>query len=133
MAKALKVLPRTSPSPPEPRADQTVILKDDSIVVQPNISSGMNSIVALNQGTQVHQIIFLRLSARKTLVDFRNAFTAGNLFQAADPAFGSPGVAEFSPGRRRWLAVDFAPGSYVDWDDVAWLKNGPMPFTVTTQ
>lgn len=133
MAKALKVLPRTSPSPSEPRADQTVIPKDDSIVGQPNISSGMNSMMAPNQGTQVNQIIFLRLSARKTLVDFRNAFTAGNLFQAADPAFGSPGVVGFNPGRHIWLAVDFAPGSYVAWDDVAWLKNGPMPFTVTPQ
>ncbi len=88
----------------------TITAREFSLDLPDKIEAGLVAMRYENNGTQIHNVLFLRLNAGKTLQDFQAAKGPDDLPGLAVPAGGTTSVL---PGQRRLFVNDFAVGNYV--------------------
>jgi len=93
-----------------PKADATVKLLDFSFILPSEIKAGKQVWQVVNEGEQIHEIMFIKLAEGKSIADVQ-------AFQKAPhgvPPFKSiGGFQALTPGQTGWLNLDLEPGDYV--------------------
>jgi uncharacterized cupredoxin-like copper-binding protein len=96
---------------PTPTPDMHMVLKDYGFDLSKPITAGKHTIHVMNQGTQDHEVIMLRLAPGKSLADFNTWATTG-MMKGAPPAMPITGMAPMAKGRTAIFSEDFTPGNY---------------------
>lgn len=104
--------PAAAPAAPEPAAPRTVhvIATDFAFQAPDTLAAGLTTFHLMNNGKELHQIVFLRLAPGQTMADFEKM----NLAAPPPPELhliGGPSPAV--PGGSAEATVDLAPGQYV--------------------
>jgi hypothetical protein len=110
MQKPLTVKGPASKVAVEPKADIMITLAEFRFGVSKPITAGKHTIQVLNQGTQPHEVVLLKLMGQATAQDFAAAFEPG----ATAPPPGAPlgGVVGLEQGGQAFFTADFEPGRY---------------------
>jgi uncharacterized cupredoxin-like copper-binding protein len=94
----------------QPKADATVKLQDFSFIIPAEVKAGKQTWQIINEGTQPHEIMLIRLAEGKTLADAQAFAQAPH----GQPPFSSIGGFQgINPGSSGWLNLDLQPGDYV--------------------
>ena len=108
MAKAITVTGPASATP-EPAADVTVKLLDYDFQFAQPLTAGHHTIRVENDAQQVHEIVFVRLQAGKTAVDF--ATWAGKM-TGPPPGVVHGGISGIMSGEHVFIVADLPAGDY---------------------
>ena len=94
----------------QPKAEATVKLQDFSFIFPTEVKAGKQTWQIVNEGTQPHEIMLIRLAEGKTLADAQAFAQAPH----GQPPFSSIGGFQgITPGHSGWLNLDLQPGNYV--------------------
>jgi hypothetical protein len=94
----------------EPKADQTITLKDFTFDMPAEFKAGVHTWHMVNDGPQPHEIALIRLAEGKTLEDAGAWFAAPS---GPPPYTLVGGFQAFMAGATGWLTIDLKPGDYV--------------------
>jgi uncharacterized cupredoxin-like copper-binding protein len=94
-----------------PVATDTVHLKDYGFQSARPISAGSHSILVVNDGPQVHEMVLLKLMPGKTVKNFGDWATTGGM-KGPPPAMPIGGAGLMEPGGSSLVSVDLTPGEY---------------------
>jgi hypothetical protein len=110
MQKALTVKGTMSKVAAQPKADVMITLADFRFEVSKPFTAGTHTIQVMNQGTQPHEVVLLKLMGQATAKDFAAAFEPG----ATAPPPGAPlgGVVGLEQGGLAFFTAEFEPGRY---------------------
>ncbi|MHB8646553.1 MAG: hypothetical protein ACYDAR_12265 [Thermomicrobiales bacterium] len=98
----------TSRAAAYPPPQVTITAKEFSLDLPDKIEAGLVAMRYENNGTQNHNVLFIRLDAGKTLRDFQAATGPDDV-----PGVPAGGTTTVFPGQRRLFVNDFAVGNYV--------------------
>jgi hypothetical protein len=118
MVGEVKVASTGASSESAPKSASTITLGDFSFTLAPGFS-GKGPIDVSNQGTQIHEMIIVKLSPGKTVNDAKKFFLTppGTPPPSGPPPFtsipGIGGITGLSPQQHAWLDVNLTPGKYV--------------------
>ncbi len=108
--KVLQVTAATSPAGPEPPSATTVVMRDFAFEMPSQFAAGRQTWKVLNQGAQLHQLLYARLLPGTTVEE---ALAAPE--DAPPPidftTFG--GLSFMSPGLTAWVEPDLSPGNWI--------------------
>jgi hypothetical protein len=112
MIKPIEVVANThdQPSMPAPKASAVVKLMDFSFVLPAEIKAGKQLWQVVNEGTQPHEMLIMKLAEGKDMADVE---TFGQTFQGEPPFASIGGFQAINPGQSGWLHLDLQPGNYV--------------------
>ena len=94
-----------------PTATDTIHLKDYGFQSARPISAGSHSILVVNDGPQVHEMVILKLMPGKSAKDFGDWATRGGM-KGQPPALPIGGAGLMEPGTSSLVSVDLTPGDY---------------------
>jgi len=118
MVSQVKVVSTDASSESAPKADSTITLGDFSFTLPPGFT-GKGPVDISNQGTQIHELVIVKLSPGKTVDDAKKFFLTppGTPPPAGPPPFtsipGIGGITGLSPQQHAWLDMNLTPGKYV--------------------
>jgi hypothetical protein len=115
MVKGFVVTPKSAEAAAQPAAvpptpDMTIALADYSFAPSVPVTAGRHVIRVDNNGTQWHELVFLKLDAGKTLEDIMKWEQKP---EGPPPASPVDGVSPLSPGETNTVTVNLTPGEYV--------------------
>ncbi|MDE3119693.1 MAG: hypothetical protein KGL03_11845 [Nitrospirota bacterium] len=93
-------------------ADVTFTAQEFAFTGPDRIDQGWRSVRLANQGRDIHQVLFLKLSPNKTAEDFRSAIAA-DWSQLPSWVQRAGGVNSVAPGGEAWAVILLEPGDYV--------------------
>lgn len=99
----------TKPMAVAPDADIVIKLADYSFTPSTPLTSGRHVIRVENNGTQMHEMVFVKLEPGKTLEDLAKWVEKP---EGPPPAGPVEGVAAMSPGEWNTVTVNLTPGEY---------------------
>jgi uncharacterized cupredoxin-like copper-binding protein len=94
-----------------PAATDTIHLKDYGFQSARPISAGNHSILVVNDGPQVHEMVMLKLMPGKSVEDFGDWATTGGM-KGPPPALPIGGAGLMEPGTSSLVSADLTPGDY---------------------
>ena len=94
-----------------PAATDTIHLKDYGFQSGRPISAGSHSILVVNDGPQVHEMVLLKLMPGKSIKDFGEWATTGGM-KGPPPAMPIGGAGTMEPGGTSLVSADLTPGDY---------------------
>ena len=97
-------------SAPTPAPDMHLVLKEYAFSLSKPITAGKHTIHVMNQGTEDHETIMIRLAPGKKLADF-NAWASTGM-KGAPPGMPITGMAPMAKGRTAIFSENFTPGNY---------------------
>jgi len=107
-----------------------IVAKDAGFQAPVAIVAGIRHIIFENQGSEIHEAMFVRLAADMSPDDYVAAVQRGELFPKGAQDYSGPGLT--SPGKtaEMWLKLD--PGQYVliCWNSDHARTRPVHPFTV---
>jgi uncharacterized cupredoxin-like copper-binding protein len=119
---------------PQQVADMTVKLRDFNFPLPSRIKAGPQVWQIFNEGSQLHEIMLIKLAEGKTLEDVQAFMQSPH---GAPPFASVGGFQAIHPGETGWLNLDLTPGEYValcyvpDENGKAHIEHGMvLPFTV---
>jgi hypothetical protein len=118
MIKAITVAKTADSDEVAPTVAST-ITQGDFKFIMPAGFNGKGVVAVSNQGSQIHEMVILKLNPGKTLADAKAFLLVppGGKAPAGPPPFSSVpgigGVTGLSPTQSAWLNMDLAPGNYV--------------------
>ena len=94
----------------EPKPDVVITARDFQFVLSKPITAGSHTIQLLNEGSQTHEVVLVKLAPAATAKDFIAAFEPG----AVGPPPGRPlgGIVGIEQGSRGLFTAMFDPGPY---------------------
>jgi len=95
---------------PQPAANMTVKLRDFEFPLPSRIKAGSQVWQILNEGSQLHEIMLIKLAEGKTLEDVQAFMQSPH---GAPPFVNVGGFQAIHPGQTGWLNLDLTPGEYV--------------------
>ncbi|HET9066541.1 MAG TPA: hypothetical protein VFN22_12040 [Gemmatimonadales bacterium] len=107
MAREL-IVTGTRGEAPAPVADAEIRLVDYSFEM-PTITAGARTLRLTNGGTEIHEIVVMRIPEGKTAQDVIASMAPGST--AIGESLGGDGA--LSPGESNWWQATFTPGDYV--------------------
>jgi hypothetical protein len=108
--RELTVAAAKGPRAAEPAATDTLTAFDFGFTGSAPITAGRHTFLFINQGSQPHEVTFVRLDAGKTLEDFLTWFDTQ---RGPPPGEQLGGVATMRPDQRAFVSVEFTPGEYL--------------------
>lgn len=94
-----------------PAATDTVHLKDYGFASPRPLSAGSHTILVVNDGPQVHEMVLLKLTPGKSVKDFANWATTGGM-KGPPPAMPIGGAGLMDAGASSLISADLTPGDY---------------------
>jgi uncharacterized cupredoxin-like copper-binding protein len=94
-----------------PAATDTIHLKDYAFASGRPLSAGSHTILAVNDGPQLHELVLLKLVPGKTVKDFGDWATTGGM-KGPPPAMPIGGAGLMDPGTSSLFSADLTPGDY---------------------
>jgi uncharacterized cupredoxin-like copper-binding protein len=94
-----------------PAATDTIHLEDYGFKSARPLAAGSHSILVVNDGPQVHEMVMLKLMPGKSAEDFGNWATTGGM-KGPPPALPIGGAGLMEPGTSSLVSVDLTPGDY---------------------
>jgi uncharacterized cupredoxin-like copper-binding protein len=94
-----------------PAATDTIHLKDYGFQTGRPLSAGSHSILVVNDGPQVHEMVLLKLMPGKSVKDFGDWATTGGM-KGPPPALPIGGAGLMEPGGSSLISADLTPGDY---------------------
>jgi hypothetical protein len=110
MQKPVRVLPGSAEGQPQPQPDLTVSTLDFSFELSGPISPGRKTIRVINNGSQPHEIVLVRLQPGAAIRDFAAAFQPGIPESPAGKPVG--GMVGLERGGEGYIVADFVAGNY---------------------
>ncbi|MBE7555936.1 MAG: hypothetical protein HS126_33195 [Anaerolineales bacterium] len=113
MLKPIEVVAHTDhdhPDVSEPKADAMVKLLDFSFVLPSEIKAGEQLWQVVNEGSQPHEVLIIKLAEGKTMADLQ-AFV--QTYEGVPPYANLGGFQAITPGESGWLHLNLEPGNYV--------------------
>ena len=108
--KALQVTAATGQAGPEPPSATTVVMRDFAFEMPSQFPAGRQTWKVLNQGAQLHQLLYARLLPGRTVEEA--LATPEDAPPPIDFAtFG--GLSFLSPGLTAWMEPDLSPGNWL--------------------
>jgi hypothetical protein len=132
MVSALKVTSTDTSSETAPTVASTITLGDFSFTL-PAGFTGKGTVDISNQGTEIHEMVLLKLNQGKTLADAKAFLLVppGTPPPAGPPPFstvpGIGGITGLSPQQHAWLNMNLTPGNYVLFCFFPDPKKGSIP------
>lgn len=122
-------------SAPKIKADAVVKLMDFSFILPSEIKAGEQIWQVVNEGPQIHEIMFIKLAAGKTAADAQAFLQSPH---GVPPFAMIGGFQAINPGATGWLPLNLEPGNYIAICHVPDPASGHahselgmlMPFTV---
>ena len=137
MVRPLEVVARDGydhATAPQPVADMTVKLRDFEFPLPSRIKVGPQVWQIFNEGSQLHEIMLIKLAEGKTLENVQAFMQSPH---GAPPFANVGGFQAIHPGETGWLHLDLTPGEYValcyvpDEHGKSHIEHGMvLPFTV---
>lgn len=112
MIKPLIVSAGNAPSVPTISPDVMITLTDFRFALSAPITAGTRIIQVINQGTQVHEVVVVRLPPGGSIKKFAEAFAPGAPMPELPPGTPIGGVTGIESGWQEWLTITFSPGRY---------------------
>jgi len=112
MIASLTVSAGDGPTVPTISPDVIVTLSDFRFALSAPITAGTRTLQVINQGTQVHEVVVVRLPPDGSIQRFAEAFAPGAALPEAPPGTPIGGVTGIEPGWQEWLTMTFEPGRY---------------------
>jgi hypothetical protein len=94
-----------------PRSDVKVTMRDFSFDTPDTLAAGLLTYQVTNRGKEAHEMVFLRLAARKTWKDVMAFLQTPQAATLPGSIVG--GMSALGPGQTAWLSMDLVPGTYV--------------------
>jgi uncharacterized cupredoxin-like copper-binding protein len=94
-----------------PAATDTIHLKDFGFQSARPMAAGSHSILVVNDGPQVHEMVLLKLMPGKTVKDFGDWATTGGM-KGPPPAMPIGGAGLMESGASSLITADLTPGDY---------------------
>jgi uncharacterized cupredoxin-like copper-binding protein len=94
-----------------PTATDTIHLKDYAFAIDRPLTAGSHTILAVNDGPQLHELVLLKLMPGKTVKDFGEWATTGGM-KGPPPAMPIGGAGLMDPGTSSLFSADLTPGDY---------------------
>jgi uncharacterized cupredoxin-like copper-binding protein len=110
MVSPLTVLPEASGSV-MPKGDVTVRLTDYKFAFSKPLTAGAHTITVVNDATQPHEFVLLKLNPGKRIEDFSN-FVDKELMKGPPPGMPVGGLTAIDKGRSATVSVNLTPGTY---------------------
>lgn len=112
MIKTLIVSAGDAPPTPVIRPDVIITQLDFRFALSTPITAGTRTVQVINQGTQVHEVVVVRLPAGGSIKDFAEAFTPGAPLAGPPPGTPIGGLTGIEGGAQGWFTMTFTPGRY---------------------
>ncbi len=110
MVRGLTVAASQATPAPAPKADVVIRLKDYDFTIVGNLTAGPHTIRVVNDGPQLHELIFMQLAPRKTANDFVTWVHAG--MRGMPPVHPVGGATGLAPGADEVISVNLTAGTY---------------------
>jgi len=110
MLKSVKVLAGGARSNSHPATDLTITAVDFRFELSGPITAGSHIVRVVNNGSQPHEVVVVRLAPGASADDFLNAFRPGVAVSPAGHPVG--GLVGIDPGRDGFFRMNFAAGNY---------------------
>lgn len=94
----------------KPKADATIKLLDFSFILPAKIDAGPQVWQVVNEGSQPHEILLIKLVEGKTRADVQAFMESPH---GAPPFVNVGGFQAIHPGETGWLNLNLTPGEYV--------------------
>jgi hypothetical protein len=94
----------------DPKPDLHLVMKEYGYQFSKPVTAGKHTIHVMNEGTQDHEAVMLKMAPGKHIADF-NAWVMGKM-QGPPPARTVDGIAGMAVGRTAVITADFTPGTY---------------------
>jgi hypothetical protein len=96
----------------EPKADQTVTMKDFAFEMPTQVKAGPQTWKIVNSGPQIHELAVVKLSPGTTFQDLQAMLTSDTPMSGPPPWTDAGGMQALSQGLTGWLSLDLEPGEY---------------------
>jgi hypothetical protein len=94
----------------DPKPDLHLVMKEYGYQFSKPVTAGKHTIHVMNEGTQDHEAVMLKMAPGKHVADF-NAWVMGEM-KGPPPARTVDGMAGMATGRTGVFTVDLTPGNY---------------------
>jgi len=93
-----------------PTPEIHLALKDFAFALSKPLTAGKHVIHVMNEGTQDHEAVFVKLAPGKHVTDFGTYIMTG--MKGESPATAMDGMASMSKGRTAMFTANLTPGRY---------------------
>jgi hypothetical protein len=108
----------------EPRADQTVTMKDFAFEIPAQVKAGPQTWKVVNAGPQIHEMGIVKLNPGTTFQDLQAMISSNQTMSGPPPFTEAGGFQAISPGLTGWVSFNLEPGEWTLDDMIADTEKG---------